>query len=180
MSKQTSTARSLHDLFSDDHANPSSGDEASQGEMKSDSASASVAPPSRLAPVAMPFGPTPPALPSTSTSTSTSPITMCFDKNGNCYTPPQTVDSGGTVILKYDVTGCSLKVSTTPTHAFNESPDYCATHSGSSYTLPPRFSGTVTLTPAKGTTGTINVGGGSACPPGDDGDHCYRQKNPRA
>jgi hypothetical protein len=157
MSKQTSAALNFNDLFSDDHVHPEHGDKASQSQvtMKSDSASAGAARPSRLAAVNTADGPADLTTPPT--------IHVKFDLDSkNCsYLPGDTVTRGGTVYLQ---STALVSVTTTPTNAFTSGP-YSAPTANQKYTLTDGITGPITLTQT-GTskTGTINVVSDTAKP----------------
>lgn len=161
MSKQTSTALNINDLFGDDNANPESGDKASQDSItrSSDSASASAARPSRPAAAAaagnLEYKPL----------TRYSTIWATLGSGGWTYFPGSDVYIGGKVYLACPA---GTTVTTDPPAAFGGTTPYS---SGGPYYLQPGISGPVKLTPSSGTTGTINVGGGSTpCPPNDNDD----------
>lgn len=158
MSKQTSTALKVNVPFSGDNVHPQHGAIASQEQvaMKSDSTSAGAAQPSRPAAVGTPIA-------------SWSAMTIHIGSSG--FTPSSTsVAPGDSVTLKYDLSG-SINVYTEyagkSSAVFGGTCPYAISSTGTTYTVP-YLSGPITLK-AGGTTGTINVGGGTACPPCDEG-----------
>ncbi len=163
MPKPISTALHVNDPFSGGNVNPPYGDKASQGQvtMKSDSTSASAARPSRPAAVD--------AADHTERVTSSSPgtIYVYVNASGFSYPPGSNVAAGGTVWLQSN-TGATAYVSTsqggTAVNVFTTgSSPYSCPVGGERYTLKSTISGSITLD-VSGTTGTINVGGGSAPP----------------
>jgi hypothetical protein len=152
MPKQTSTALNVNDLFSDDNVNPPSGDTASQGQitMKSDRASASAARPSRPAVVD-----TADHSGGINSITWYATIWCSVDAAGKWYyNPGSNVHTSGHVYLN---SASPTTVTTIPSAAFGGTGSY-PTNTGTPYQLVSTIKGTVTLTTASGTTGTINVG----------------------
>lgn len=152
MSKQTSAALSINDLFSDDNADPESGDTASHGPiaLKSDRASASAARPLRPAAVDTADYPAGPIL-----KTWCYTIQVSIDSDRKWYYPlGQDVHTCGEVYL---ISSPATNVNTL-VDVFVEARPYQATPGvGTKYTLKSGIRGPITFM-AGGTTGTINVG----------------------
>jgi hypothetical protein len=161
MSKQTSTALNINDLFGDDNVDREHGDKAGQDPiaLKSDTTSAAAPRSSRLATVNA-------ADPAADSLLAPDTIHVYFNSGYCSYSPGDTVKSGGEVYLQSS-TGSAASVSTSlPTDAFTSGPSpYSAPTGGNSYTLASSCGvGTTIRLTAAGTTstGTITVGSASS------------------